>query len=313
MADAMRALLPEPVDHILLQGDLTAVSPGQLEPVLARAMALSADVESRGGATVYRFTPLSVRRALDAGWSAHELLGLLAARSRTPVPQPLDYLVHDVARRHGQLRVGSAGAYIRSDDESLISELLAERRVAPLRLRRLAPTVLVAQADPATVLSVLRQVGRAPVAESADGAVVVRRSDSRRTPPRQPPQPTSSGPLAPSQGLLEAVVRMLRAGQLSYEQQLARSARGPGPGPGPGPELTVTDPALTLATLRAAAAARERVWIGYADASGHVERRVVEPFSVEGGRVTVFDHGSEHVRSFSVHRVTAVTRADESA
>ncbi len=307
VADAMGALLPEPVDHVLLQADLTAVAPGQLEPVLARAMALSADVESRGGATVYRFSPLSVRRALDAGWSAHELLELLAARSRTPVPQPLDYLVHDVARRHGQLRVAAAGAYIRSDDESLIGELLAERRVAALRLRRLAPTVLVAQAEPATVLSVLRQAGRAPVAESADGVVVVRRPDSRRTPPRQPPQPTSWGQLAPSQGLLEAVVRMLRAGQLSYDQQLARSARGPGPA------LTATDPALTLATLRAAAAARERVWIGYADASGHVERRVVEPLSVEGGRVTVFDHGTEHVRSFSVHRVTAVTRADESA
>ena len=33
-----------------------------------------ADVESRGGATVFRFSPASVRRALDAGVDAESLL-----------------------------------------------------------------------------------------------------------------------------------------------------------------------------------------------------------------------------------------------
>jgi predicted DNA-binding transcriptional regulator YafY len=59
-------------------------------------------------------------------------------------------------------------------------------------------------------------------------------------------------------------------------------------------------------------AARERVWIGYADGNGRVERRVVEPLSVEGGRVTAFDHASEEVRTFSVHRVTGVSRVTAS-
>ena len=63
---ALAALLPEPVDHVLLQADLTAVAPGPLESQLARKLQLVADVESRGGATVYRFTPTSVRRALDS-------------------------------------------------------------------------------------------------------------------------------------------------------------------------------------------------------------------------------------------------------
>ena len=40
---------------------------------LARTLQLLADVESRGGATVYRFTPASVRRALDSGWAAAEV------------------------------------------------------------------------------------------------------------------------------------------------------------------------------------------------------------------------------------------------
>lgn len=307
LAQAMGSLLPEPVDHVLLQADLTAVAPGPLEPVLARAMTLAADVESRGGATVYRFSPTSVRRALDAGWSARDLLDLLAQRSRTPLPQPLDYLVGDVARRHGQVRVGGAGAYVRSDDEAVLSELLGERRAASLQLRRLAPTVLVAQADPPTVLSVLRQLGLAPAAESPDGAVVVRRPDARRTPPRQPPRPTAAGAAPPSPALLEAVVRTLRLGQTEHDEQRLRAAAVRGPA------LPSTDPAVTLATLREAAAGRQRVWIGYADAAGRVERRVVEPLSVEGGRVTAFDTGTEEVRSFSVHRVTGVAAADDPA
>ncbi len=306
LAGAVDPLLPRPVDHVLLQADLTAVAPGPLEPVLARAMTLAADVESRGGATVYRFSAASVRRALDAGWSAGELLELLAARSRTPVPQPLTYLVGDVARRHGRVRVGLAGAYVRSDDEALLSELVAERRAATLHLRRLAPTVLVAQADPATVLAVLRQVGLAPAAESADGEVDVRRPDARRTPPRQPPRPTSAvAGATPSPALLEAVVRTLRVGQDAHDEQRSRAAAHTGP------DLLATDPSVTLATLREAAASRQRVWIGYADGTGRVERRLIEPLTVDGGRVTAFDHGAEEVRSFSVHRVTGVAAAED--
>ena len=85
----LAALLPEPVDHVLIQADLTAVAPGPLEPGLARSLQLLADVESRGTATVYRFGASSVRRALDAGWTAAEVHAFLASVSRTPVPQPL--------------------------------------------------------------------------------------------------------------------------------------------------------------------------------------------------------------------------------
>ncbi len=73
---------------MLIQADLTAVAPGPLESALARRLQLVADVESRGGATVYRFTPGSVRRALDVGWSAAEVhefveLGLADRRCRS--------------------------------------------------------------------------------------------------------------------------------------------------------------------------------------------------------------------------------------
>ena len=81
---ALRATLPAPIDHVLLQADLTAVAPGPLEAGLARELDLAADVESAGGATVYRFSEPSIRRALDAGRSATDLHHLFATRSATP-------------------------------------------------------------------------------------------------------------------------------------------------------------------------------------------------------------------------------------
>lgn len=299
---AIDRLLPAPVDHVVLQADLTAVVPGPLEVGLGRLMHLAADVESRGGATVYRFSPTSVRRALDAGWSADQLLAELAAHSRTPVPQPLEYLVRDVSRRHGRLRVGSTSAYVRSDDEAMLRELMADRRAAVLQLRTLAPTVLAAHADAPTVLGVLREMGLAPTAESATGDVVVRRPDAHRTAPRQPPPPARGPAGPPPDPLLEAVVRALRF--TGGGGEAAGADR---------PVMAPSEPAVTLAMLREAAQARARVWIGYADGNGRVERRVVEPLALDGGRVTAFDHASESVRTFSVHRVTSVAPADDPA
>ena len=74
--EAILDALPAPVDHVLLQADLTVVAPGPLEPELATEMAAVADVESAGHATVYRITEASVRRALDTGRTADELHAL---------------------------------------------------------------------------------------------------------------------------------------------------------------------------------------------------------------------------------------------
>jgi hypothetical protein len=293
-------LVPEPIDHILLQADLTAVAPGQLVPELQRLMSIAADVESRGGATVFRFSGGSVRRALDLGWSSDELLRELTKASRTPVPQPLTYLVEDVARRHGTIRVGAASAYLRSDDPNVLDELMADRRSATLRMRRLAPTVIATQSEPAAVLGQLRDMGLAPALESPDGSLLLNRIAARRTPPRQPPRPTVTDPPAPTPALLDAVVRSLREGDRAVAADHERAASQPGPRMGP------TDPTTTLAALRAAATDRARVWIGYVDGDGRPVRRVVEPLTIEGGRVQAYDVGASEVRTFSIHRVTGV-------
>ncbi|MET9187455.1 helicase-associated domain-containing protein, partial [Streptomyces tendae] len=235
-ARLLAPLFPEPLDHVLLQADLTAVAPGPLEQELADVLGVLADVESKGGATVYRFTPGSVRRALDAGRSAADLHAFLARHSRTPVPQPLTYLIDDVARRHGRLRVGAASAYVRCDDDATLDEILADKRAAALGLRRLAPTVLAAQADPAALLEGLRAIGFAPAAESAAGDVLIARADSHRTPPRAAPEPVPDGPPAPDDTLLAAAIRAVRAGDLA-----STTPRKPGPAGEDGGEAAFTN------------------------------------------------------------------------
>jgi hypothetical protein len=297
-AQTLDPLLPEPVDHVLLQADLTAVAPGPLEHDLAHKLATMADIESRGGATVYRFTASSVRRAFDSGWSTAEVHGFLTAASRTTVPQPLVYLVDDVARRFGTVRVGAAGSFLRSDDESALSELLHSPHTSGLRLRRVAPTVVVSDVPVDVLLPRLRELGVAPVVEAPDGTVRLARRDTHRARSvrQRPPSPALG--TARLTARVAATVGAIRAGDRAAQSrpraaEAASAARG--------------GPMATMAALREAVEAKATVWIAYLDNHGTSVERVVDPVKVDAGRLTAFDHRADDVRSFAVHRITRVS------
>ncbi len=291
-AQVLAPLLPEPVDHVLLQADLTAVAPGPLEPELARRLQVAADVESRGGATVYRFTGPSVRRALDLGWSAAELHGFVGEVSRTPVPQPLSYLIDDTARTYGTIRVGHAEAFIRADDEAALTELLLHPQASSLGLRRLAPTVLVSTAPLDVLLPRLRELGAAPVVEAPDGSVHIARPDVLRARTPQSRGGTQERATRESAGVAR-VVAAVRAGDRAVAER-----------PTSAPTLSPSD---SMTALRQAVARGSTVLIGYVDNHGTSTERIVDPLGLEGGRLTAHDHRSEEVRTFAVHRITVVS------
>lgn len=108
----LNTYLPVRTDEIVLQADLTAVASGPLTPTAAQELTALADIESRGGATVYRFSTATLQRGLSNGWQPEAILDMLAKRSRTPVPQPLVYLVRDLARH------SSAGGGVGPSDGS---------------------------------------------------------------------------------------------------------------------------------------------------------------------------------------------------
>ncbi|MSY86451.1 MAG: hypothetical protein F2693_17290 [Actinobacteria bacterium] len=290
-APLLDPLLPAPVDHVLVQADLTAVAPGPLESTLARRLQVLADVESRGGATVYRFTPGSVRRALDLGWTAVEVHDFLGSVSRTPVPQPLTYLVDDTARTFGSVRVGHAEAFLRADDESALTEILHHPQARTLGLRRLAPTVLVSDTPIDVLLPRLRELGAAPVVEAPDGTVRVAGPDQLRARVPRERRPAGARVARETAGVA-AVVTAVRAGDAAAASR-----------PADAPSLT---PSGSLAALREAVERGSSVVIGYVDNHGSRSDRVVDPLSVEGGRLTARDHRADDTRVFAVHRITSV-------
>ncbi|HEY8472850.1 MAG TPA: helicase-associated domain-containing protein [Natronosporangium sp.] len=317
LAAALDALLPPPIDHLLVQADLSVVVPGPPEPELAAELALVADPESAGGATVYRITAESVRRALDAGLAAGDLHALFARRSRTPVPQGLTYLIDDVARRHGGLRAGSAAGYLRSDDEALLAEVVADRRLAGLALRRLAPTVLVSPYPAGRLVSALREAGYAPVPEDASGAVLATRPKVRRAAARAPV--THRGPTGPGarpadplalpelpQPRLLAIIEQIRRGEAAARaaRRAPVTVRGAN-GHGAAGRTAAQAHTQALAILQQAVREKARVWVGYVDAHGTAASRLVRPVSIGAGYLRAEDERSEILHTFALHRITA--------
>jgi hypothetical protein len=296
-ARALSPALPEPLRHVLLQADLTAVAPGPLERELATTMAMVADVESQGGATVYRFSSASLRRAMDAGWPVERIHEFLRTVSSTPVPQPLSFLVDDTSRRHGRLRLGLASMYLRSDDPTELDAVLADPRLSGLDLYRVAPTVALTAQDESFVLDSLRQAGHAPLAESLDGSIS--RPDRRpvRSPARGGRQ-VGGRTAAMSAQEARALVDAVRAGDVVTSRRPT------------GPTTTPRTGSLdALAALREAAQSSGSVWMSYMDENGSLSERIVDPVRVDAGWLTAYDHRTDNMRRFALHRIRKVAPA----
>lgn len=285
--DAMTRALPEPVDHFLVQADLTVVVPGPLQRDLAEQLATVATVESAGTAMVYRVSEQSIRHALDVGKTSDWMHALFAKHSKTPVPQGLTYLIDDVARRHGQLRIGMAASFVRCEDPALLAQAVAAPATEEVQLRALAPTVAVSPALIGEVLAALRAAGFAPAAEDSTGAVVDVRPRGARvaTPQQRRPYRPLRRPNSDSLHAVVAVLRKVTAAPFGNVR---------------------VDPAATMTLLQRAAREQDTLVIGYLDAAGVATQRVVSPITVRGGQLVAFDSASGRLRDFAIHRITSV-------
>ncbi|GAB3460326.1 helicase-associated domain-containing protein [Actinophytocola sediminis] len=205
LATRCAELLPEAPCEVLLQSDLTAVVSGQPSAAVSKLLASSAVPEARGTAEVWRFSEQSVRGALDVGWTAAGLLSELATVSSRAVPQPLEYLVHDAARRHGKVRVRGMRSCVVAD-EVLITEIASTRALAKLQLSRVAPTVLSSPFEIDHVLERLRVAGLSPMAEDSSGVVIVETRAEHEAPTtrraRTAKRPTSHTPASLAEQLV---------------------------------------------------------------------------------------------------------------
>ena len=289
----IQSALPKPVDHILIQADNSAVAPGPLTPELASEMGTIADIESRGGATVYRFSEGSIRRGLDHGKTGDQIKTFLSKISKTPMPQPLEYLIADVAKRHGRLRVGSAHSYIRCEDEGLVQQILHDKKCEHLRLRKIAPQVLVTEFELTEVIGELREYGYLPAAENAGGVLLsqpnLRRAKSRPKPPR-----IISEFSAPKDAIVLSAVKTIRAGERSRKVE---------------PIVAGTSSNETLALINQYISEGKTLMISYADNNGGVSNRIIDPISISLGTLTARDEASDEIVQFRIPRINGVAPA----
>lgn len=303
-AAALEAALPAVVDEFLLQPDLTAVVPGPPSIDLQRELGLAADLESTGGASVYRISPASLRRALDAGRAGSDLTRFFSDNSRTPIPQALQYLINDVATQHGRLRAGTASSYLRCDDEAMLDRVLAEPSCESLGLVRIAPTVVICSSTISLVLERLRAAGFAPAAESPDGQIVTLAADA----PRLPSRPASRvarvrSTLVPESQLVEVVSRLRASEKLAHAISHSTSRVSQ--------EIPGVTSASILELLRSAIRQEQMIALGVVDDAGRPSQRTLMPISLGGGVVRGHEPDNSRLISYPLQRITTVSLLDD--
>ena len=293
--------LPKTVDHILIQSDNTAIAPGPLEHEISQALAMMAEIESRGGATVYRFTESTIRRALDHGKTGDEIKTFLIKTSKTPMPQPLEYLIADVAKKHGKLRVGNTSSFIRCEDTALISQIMNDKKLEILALRRIAPEVVICDMDATDAMRVLRECGYLPAGESVNGMILTGPKSNRALTKPRPPRVIGEVEI-PDAESLKTAIRALRTGEKStYRQTRLRQVASEALG-----QLPRTSANETMDILNQFIVDEKTLSIGYADNNGGVTHRIIDPIRISAGALIARDHATGEVQSFRIPRITGV-------
>ena len=293
--------LPKTVDHILIQSDNTAIAPGPLEHEISQQLAIMAEIESRGGATVYRFSEATIRRALDHGKTGDEIKAFLIKTSKTPMPQPLEYLIADVAKKHGKLRVGNTSSFIRCEDTALIAQIMNDKKLEVLALRRIAPEVVICDHDAADTMRILRESGYLPAAESSNGLMLSGPRKNRALTKPRPPRIIGEIEV-PSEDLFNAAIRAIRTGEKSSHKQ-TRLRQVASEALGALPRTTANE---TMDLVNRFIQEEKSLSIGYADNNGSVTHRIIDPIRVSAGALIARDHATGEVQSFRIPRITGV-------
>ena len=304
--------------------DLTVIVPGPPVADLGSALGRFADLTASSPARIYKVSEASVRRALDAGMGDSEILGVLERHATTGVPQNVAYLIEDVARRHGHLVVGAAGLYVRSEDPALLAAAMADRRLASLGPRLIAPTVAVLRGDNvAEMLKALRAAGYLPVAES--GGVALRRKGGVATRSYDDDEEEVEvearvwrilRPAEPTAGLDPETAATV-AGGLLQGSGGAGGRKGLAAQVAPGPVLGLLDGRTVKETseirrlIELAADACLVVEISYVAGDGQRTTREVEPVIVDGTGVDAWCRLRHDERHFVFSRIRSARATGE--
>lgn len=181
-SDAIRlldTLAPSVVDEITIQADGTIIIGGTPNAKMLQELQMFADINTRDAAMVMRVTDASLRRSLDSGVRAPQILETLNSYAPKGVPQALQYMIEDVDRRHGNLVVGEATSYVVSDDPGVIADVARHKSIGKHKPRVISPNVVVTSADPEVLLKALQDAGFMPVLDSETSVAKIEGTEYR--------------------------------------------------------------------------------------------------------------------------------------
>lgn len=280
-SEILAALLPDEVEQVYVQHDLTIVSPGPLSPAVDTRLRRFAELESRALASTFRVTSASLERAIASGETEASIREFLGTVSLTGIPQPLDYLITESATRYGLIRVRDASSrtatrtLVHSSNTALIDAIAVDQSFTPLALGRAEGGVLASRFARDIVYWALADAKYPVAAEDPSGAIVgVQRRRATTAQPVSLPDQTAE------------LVRRLRT---------ASSTEGAGSGE-----------AWMSRQLEAAVRARAPVVVSVAMPDGSTIDLTLEPTGVGGGRLRGRDRRSDIERTLPLRSIRAV-------
>lgn len=274
------ALLPEYIDHILVQSDLTIIAPGPLRPDLESRLRALAHVESRSVASTYRLSPVLIARAMDAGASAAEITDFITSISSTGIPQPVAYVIADVGAKHATVRVRpvSHGTRISCSDPALAARLTADVALRALGLSAESDKELLSPHDSSVVMRNLR-------AEKYPAALETESGDITPWEPASAPLTATSQTISAIDALLERLnAQSVPSGQ-SDEQWLVRQI-----------ELAIRNRTLVNVTVTLP--------------DGSTREFLIDPRGLSNGRFRGLDRKSQVERTLPLASITTLSVAE---
>ena len=172
-AKSLESRLPAQQDRIIIQADLSIITPGPLVSSLEVQLRKFADTESIGLATSYRISPLSISCGLEEGMTEQQIRLLLQKLNGTGLPQPVDYLIRETAERFGRLRIQAAtkGSLLISSDELLAKQITMDSKLKPLMLGN-SDSGITSPLDAQALYHALRENGYLAILVDEAGKVI---------------------------------------------------------------------------------------------------------------------------------------------
>jgi len=275
-AAALASQLPQQGGGFLVQADFTVTAPAPLERALELRLSQVADFESGGGASVFRLSPESLRRAIADGTAAADILAFLSEHSMTPLPASVRVAITDASRSGERLVLTRCRTTI-SGTPDAIEQLRSNAQLQDVSWIRISDEVVATDMAVDEVGSRLARAGF-PTAQP-----VTHRPEATEAPPVSPQ-------LDP--GRVVAALRTVED---------ARSAEGE-----PEPAALTTLP-VSRTRLWEACRNGEELILTYIDDQGAAMTSLVQPLTLGSGDVCVLDRTRAAIHRVDLARIQGVT------